>query len=268
MYFGDDVYVGFVRGGDVLEFAAVDPDIGAVFYILDQQPAAKPEFVRQTHACLLCHASGKTQDVPGHFVRSVYPGRTGLPVYNAGSFVTDATSPLSERWGGWYVTGTHGRQRHMGNVLVSDNLHPANLDTDLGANRKDLRGLVDTYPYLTGHSDIVALMVLEHQTQLHNLLTLANYQARIGAHYDAGINKALCQPEGTVSESTTRRINANAEKLVEALLFRGEPTFVDPVQGTSGFTEKFEAQGPRVSQGRPSATSTCTPVSSSIRAAT
>src|SRR5262249_40061005 len=163
----------------------------------DQNKTEKPEFVRQTHACLQCHASGKTQEVPGHLVRSVFPSWTGLPVFNAGSFVTDPSSPFGERWGGWYVTGTHGRQRHMGNVLGTGRAHPDQLDTEAGATRTTLKGLVDTSPYLTGHSDIVALMVLEHQTQAHNFITVANYQTRTGIYYDAGINKALGQPAGT-----------------------------------------------------------------------
>jgi hypothetical protein len=138
----------------------------------------------------------------------------------------------------------------MGNVVVTDRAHPQNLDTDGGANRKDLTGLIDTSPYLTGHSDIVALMVLEHQTQAHNLLTVANHQARGGLYYDAGINKALGEPAGTVSESTGRRIAANAEKLVRGLLFCDETKLTDPVAGTSGFAEAFAARGPRDRKGR------------------
>lgn len=250
LYFNDEVYVGFVRGGDVLEFAAVDPNLGATFYVLDQQKADRPEFARQTHACLLCHASGKTREVPGHLIRSVFTGRTGLPVYNAGSFLTDPSSPMGERWGGWYVTGTHGRQRHMGNVVVTDRAHPARLDTEAGANRTDLKGLVDTGPYPTGHSDIVALMTLEHQAPAQNALTLANFQTRTGLYYDAGINKALDQPPGTVSESTGRRIASHAEALVQALLFCGEAKLTDPVAGTSGFSGHFAALGPRDRKGR------------------
>lgn len=250
VYFNDAAYVGFVRGGDALELSAVDPTLGATFYLLDQRRAAKPVFRRQTHECLQCHISGKTQDVPGHMVRSVFTGRTGQPVFSAGSFVTDPASPFSERWGGWYVTGRHGGQRHMGNVVVTDREHPERLDTAAGANRTDLKGLVDTYPYPTAHSDIVALMVLEHQTQAHNVLTLAGYQARAGAHDDAGINRALGQPADTVSESTGRRIKSHAEKLVKALLFSGEARLTDPVSGTSGFAEHFTAQGPRDGKGR------------------
>jgi hypothetical protein len=250
IYFGDDVYVGFVRGGDVVEVAAVDPDLGAVFYILDQEETARPEFVRQTHGCLLCHASSKTRDVPGHLVRSVFTTRSGLPAYNAGSFLTDSSSPLSERWGGWYVTGTHGRQRHMGNVLATDKAHPDRLDVESGANRTHLRELVDTSPYLTGYSDIVALMVMEHQTQTQNLITQANYQARAGRRYDEGINRALRQPPETVSQSTRRRIDAAAEELVRGLLFCGEPKLTDPIRGVSGFAERFSTRGSRDRRGR------------------
>jgi hypothetical protein len=250
VYFNDDVYVGFVKGSEVLEFSGVDPQLGAVFYTLEQQTSEKPHFERQTHGCLQCHQSGKTQEVPGHMIRSVYPSRSGMPVYNAGSFVTDHTSPMGERWGGWYVTGTHGDQRHMGNVMVRNADQPDKLDVDAGANHADLAGLADTSSYLTGLSDIVALMVLEHQTQLHNLITLANYQARLGKHYDEGINRALAQPTGTVSESTGRRISSHAAKLVRFLLFSGEAALTAPVAGNSGFSEWFTALGPWDKKGR------------------
>src|SRR5262249_34655453 len=37
LYFTDDVSVGFVRNGDVVELAAADPTHGAVFFTLDQK---------------------------------------------------------------------------------------------------------------------------------------------------------------------------------------------------------------------------------------
>ncbi len=250
LYFGDDVYVGWIRGGDVLEIAAVDPQLGATFYLLDQQKTEKPQFLRQTDTCLQCHMSGKTKDVPGFMLRSVYTDRIGYPVYSAGGFVTDQSSPLKERWGGWYVTGKHGGQRHMGNVLVTSQTHPERLDSEAGANRADLKSLVDTWPYLTGHSDIVALMVSEHQVQMHNLITSANYQTRIGRHYDAGMNQAFGEPAGRVTDSTKSRIKDAAEKLVAYMLFSDEARLTDPVEGTSGFAAKFAANGPRDRRGR------------------
>lgn len=254
LYFNDETYVGFVRGGDVLEFSTVDPKQGAVFYLLDQEAEEKPRFRRQTHECLQCHVSSKTQDVPGHFVRSVVPDRVGSPIFNAGTFVTTVESPLEHRWGGWYVTGTHGTQAHMGNVTASDTSRgrdqPARLDPKAGANLTSLADRLDTTPYLTGHSDIVALMVLEHQTQTQNAIALANYQARIALYQQDGMNASFGDPPGTMSDGTRRRIESSAEKLVRHLLFVDEVKLTDPISGTSGFADEFPRLGPRDAKGR------------------
>ena len=45
-------------------------------------------------------------------------------------------------------------------------------------NLTDLSGLLDTGPYLTEHSDIVALMVAEHQIHVQNVMTRASWEAR------------------------------------------------------------------------------------------
>jgi hypothetical protein len=250
IYFNDDTYIGFCQQGEVIELSTTDPRQGAVFYTLRQQPSDKPVFQRQTHDCLQCHVSSKTQDVPGHLVRSVYPDAGGMPVFNAGTFSTSHESPLKERWGGWFVTGTHGEQRHMGNVIVTNRQRPELLDTAAGANVTDLSGLVDTSPYLTPHSDIVALMVLEHQVKLQNLITATSYHARMALHYEASINKALDRPADYLSESTQSRYKSPSEKLIRYLLFVDETPLDGPIAGTSDFTREFAARGPRDSQGR------------------
>ncbi len=234
----------------MLELSTVDPKQGATFYLLAQEEDEKPVFQRQTHDCLQCHASSKTQDVPGHLVRSVYPDNDGMPVFNAGTFITSHESPLKERWGGWYVTGKHGAQRHMGNVFVTDRDRPERLNTDAGANVKDLSRLVETAPYLAPSSDIVALMVLEHQTQMHNFITAANYQARLALHYEKGINEALGRPADAMSETTARRIHSAAEKLVRYMLFVDETSLTERVEGTSSFARDFAARGRRDRRGR------------------
>ena len=78
LYFNDDVYVGWVQNGEVVEISAVDPERGAIFYSLDQRPSAKPRFERRDE-CLQCHASPRTLGVPGHLVRSVYSDNEGFP---------------------------------------------------------------------------------------------------------------------------------------------------------------------------------------------
>ena len=253
LYFNDDVYVGWVRWGEVMELSAVDPQKGAIFYTLSQDKTDVPVFRRHTHECLQCHESGMTQGVPGHIVRSVYSDSRGQPVLSAGTFVTNHNSPFKERWGGWFVTGTHGKALHMGNQWVARNSErrlPQNFDYALGSNRSSLEGLCEIAPYLTPDSDIVALMVLEHQTHVQNLITRANYQARLALRDEESINRALGRDASERLESTMRRVKSVGEPLVAYLLFADEPAFEAPVAGTSRFSDEFARRGPRDRQGR------------------
>jgi hypothetical protein len=92
--------------------------------------------------------------------------------------------------------------------------------------------------------------VLEHQVKMHNLITLASYQAKIALHYARAINKALGEPEDAISESTARRFQGPAEELVKYMLFVDEAELSEPVRGTSSFTADFAARGPRDKKGR------------------
>jgi hypothetical protein len=250
VYFSDDIYVGWVPGGDVIEVTAVDPAQGAVFYTLSQDPAGEPQFLRDQGNCMACHASSRTKGVPGHLLRSVYAAPSGQPQFGAGTFDTSQDSPFEERWGGWYVTGTHGQMRHMGNVTSEERSPPYKLDVEAGANRKTLDGLVNLDRYLSPHSDLVALMVLEHQAGMHNCITLASYETRLAFHSDKEINEALGRPADHVSETTGRRINSVTEKLLRYLLFADEPELKDAVAGTSDFVDRFVVTGPFDKKGR------------------
>ncbi len=250
LYFNDDTYIGWVQSGDVVEISTVDPDQGAIFYTLDQQAVDRPQLVRDKGQCLSCHASSRTQGVPGHLVRSVYPATDGQPHFGSGTFLSDHSSPFQERWGGWYVTGRHGAMRHMGNVCSPSREEAEKLDREAGANRESLEGLLSVSPYLQPTSDLVALMVLEHQTQMHNWLTLANYTARRVAHQDRVINEALQREPGYVSDSSRRQIASVGDKVLKYLLFSGEFALTSPVEGTSAFAREFAAEGPRDQQGR------------------
>ena len=250
VYFADDVYVGFCQQGDVLEISAVDPQLGAVFYTLPQQRAERPRVVRQNDNCLICHSSGHTRDVPGHLVRSVYVDGSGQPILSSGSFRVDHTTPLADRWGGWYVTGTHGAQTHLGNLVFRSGEVPMSIDRAAGANQTDLTPHIDTSAYLTPHSDVVALMVLEHQVAVHNALTRANFLTRQALHHEQTLNRELGEPEHHVWASTRSRIQSACEPLVECLLASGEAQWTEPIKGTSGFAEEFARGGPRDPRGR------------------
>lgn len=253
LYFDDDTYIGYVQGGDVVEVATTDPNLGTLFYTLDQHGSGKPKFLRQTDNCLQCHAGSMTRDVPGLLLRSVFTDPRGQAILNAGTKVTTQESPFDERFGGWYATGRHGgyeRQRHLGNLTGKDRDDPDPIDPKAGADITDLSKLIDTSAYLTPHSDLIALMVLAHQTEAHNLMTRANYGC-LHAERDARImNKALSRPLEEESDSTRRRIESPAEALLRYLLFCDEAALQAPITGTSGFTREFAARGPRDSHGR------------------
>ncbi len=241
IYFNDEVAVGFCLRGDVLEIAAADPKLGTVFYTLDQHPAKKGAIIRQTENCLLCHGSSSNQGFPGHLSRSVFPDRTGEPVFSRGSKRVDQSTPFGERWGGWYVTGTSGKQTHLGNKLFDRGPEPKPTE---GVNVTDLKPFFTVANYLTPHSDLVALMVLEHQGESHNRLARANLLTRLAQAEQADLNKALGNPPNERWESITRRIHNACEPLVEYLLFCEEAPLSGAVAGTSEFAKEFAARGP------------------------
>ncbi len=250
VYFSDEAYVGFCQAGEVLEISVADPKLGTVFYTLDQDEAERPRFIRQTDNCLLCHGSSRTGGVPGHIVRSLFVDGAGEPILSAGSTMVDHTTPFEKRWGGWYVTGTHGSQKHVGNLAIRGGADPHEVDNAAGHNVTDLSSLANLDGYLSPHSDIVALMVLEHQGLVHNRLTQANFTTRQAIDYEAMLVEALGEPEGKRLDSTTRRIASAGDDLVEALLMVDEAPLTATVTGTSGYAEWFTRQGPRDSHGR------------------
>jgi len=251
LYFNDDLYVGYCRDGQVIEIAASDPNLGAVFYTLDQQKRETPALTRQTDNCLQCHASAMTHQVPGLLVRSVFPDKTGLPIFRAGTYLTTHESPMKERWGGWYVTGKHGDQKHLGNqIWEDDDSGPKPVSPGQSFNLASLADRFDTSAYLSPHSDIVALMVLEHQAEMHNLITRANYQTKMALRDQRIMNEALDRPLDTRSDSTNSRIKGACEPLVKYMLFCNEAPLTHTVEGTSSFAADFAASGLKDSRGR------------------
>lgn len=250
IYFNDEVYVGFCQAGDVLEISAVDARLGTVFYTLDQQEKPEPKFERRTDNCLVCHSSSRTEGVPGHLARSLYVDMSGQPLLSAGSRMVDHTTPIEHRWGGWYVTGLHGTQKHLGNLIIRGRDVEEPVDNSAGQNVQELKGRFNTDRYLSPHSDIVALMVLEHQALVHNRIVKASFDTRLALDYNEMMNRTLENPEGTLLESTTRRIRSTGDRLVEAMLMVDEAKLTEPIKGTSGFTGKFANAGPQDPQQR------------------
>ena len=236
LYFNDDVMVGYVQGGDVLEFAALDPKQGVNFYTLDAEKSDQPGFARRD-VCLQCHQGLSTLGVPGILVSSVYPDADGMPAFRGNAMITDDRSSFDQRWGGWYVTGNHGSVHDMANAVGHDRTQPQLLETQGTQNVTSLTRKFDTSKYLVASSDIVALMTLEHQTRMTNLMTRIGWDARIAEH------------DGKL-DAQRDQIYAEIDEMVKYMLFADEARIEEPVQGISTFTQTFPQRGPRDKKGR------------------
>ncbi len=247
IYFNDDVYVGWVRGGPILEISAATPGGAGVFYSLDQEPARRPRFTPDNGTCLQCHESARTLDVPGHVTRSVHPAPDGQPVLRLGSVDVAAGTPLEQRFGGWYVSG-EGFGPHLGNRW----LESFNADKPLepSAEAVEFGEHFDISAYLAPTSDIVANLLLAHQTEMHNHIARAGVEANRAIAYRADMTKLFGELSDETAASVKRRIEGPAEKLVRALLFVGEAPLPASIMGESAFRREFEERGPFDAEGR------------------
>jgi hypothetical protein len=236
IYFNDAVTVGYIRGAPLLEFAVHDPEQGVVFYAVDQKPQLRPVFDRR-QGCLTCHQVYSTLHVPGMLARSVFVTRDGLTLGQFGSYDADDRTPFAKRWGGWYVTGAHGAMRHMGNAFFTGAENRDAAISEKTLNRSSLEGVFDARGYLSAHSDIVALMVFQHQARMTNLITRVGWDARLAAH------------EGQV-DFAAGRLRDSVHELVDYLLFVDEEPLTATITGTTAFASLFAEQGPADSRGR------------------
>ena len=237
IFFNDSTIVSWPRGG-FIEAAAIDPEQGAIFYTLQQRELGIPGLVRND-TCLSCHVSSATLGVPGLAVASVVPASDGL-VSTAPFKITDHRSPLAERFGGWYVTGTRIPMAHMGNLVATDPSNPTLTPTSDSIELHSLSTKFDTRGYPSTHSDIVALLVLDHQVRMIDLMTRFAWEVRVALARDPAGDGAL-----------GRDLTNWARELVDYLLFIDEAALAGGgIQGASGFAEKFASAGPRDRQGR------------------
>lgn len=223
IYFNDEVYIGWTPGAPALEITAVDPAKGAMFYTLLQSVNVPPKFERE-ESCLLCHASVNSLQVPGQLLRSVLTDNVGQPSHGYAKVSHD--TQFEHRWGGWYVTGKYENLSHIGNLTTVELREEHKSDPSRSHPLADLRDRFNTAKYLSPHSDVVALMVLDHQTHLHNLLARVTYE-----------------------EKFQRKPNSE-EQLLRYMLFAEAAPLPGLVEGTAGYSAWFEKQGPRDSQGR------------------
>ena len=248
IYFNDSVYVGTIPGAPVLELIAHDPDRGAIFYTLSQTPG-KPQVVRARDECFDCHGSSRTGGLPGHVLRSVYPDGDGQPLLSEGTHLINDAALFRKRWGGWYVTGSHGDALHMGNTLAARDEAGLHFDAKPHMNLKTLDGYFDTSRYLLATSDIVALSVLAHQGEMHNRICRAAAETKLALADQARMDDLLGRDSNGLSESTQSRIKRVAESLVDYMLFCDEAPLHQAISG-GAFAAEFAKRGPRDAEGR------------------
>jgi hypothetical protein len=226
LYFNDDTYVGFVPDGSQIEMSVANPELGAVFYAERQSPDARPGLVRNQD-CFQCHATALSRGLPAHLLRSVFTLPDGQVAPRTPAYLTDHRSPLAQRWGGWFVSGTFSGDVHMGNVLFRAGMDPETFDRAPGTAVADISHLFYSNRYLSPASDVVALLVLDHQVQMHNLIAALHYDASHGRPWDDAL-----------------------EALLRYALFVDEAPLKGPVKGPTTFAADFEKRGPFDARGR------------------
>ena len=253
IFFNDDAYVAIVPGSGMLEIATMDPQLGPVFFILEQRASTTPQFDRQTVQCLRCHDSLTMTGggVPRFILGSGYVDTQSRLVSHEGWVLTSPKTPFRFRWGGWYVTGNHGDMAHLGNIVVRNAAELQDLESLRIFNRETLDGLIDSEFYPTSHSDIVALLVIEHQVHVQNLITRVNYDVRTWIVSDGQADNDDNNGNGSfVTEEMKSLIEETTEPLVKALLFTDEAELTGSITGSTNFAERFERRGPYDSKGR------------------
>jgi hypothetical protein len=135
------------------------------------------------------------------------------------------------------VTGSAGTGRHLGNAPIANrNIDEITID-DANLKATDLRSRFDTDNYLSPYSDVVALLVFNHQLRMMNLLTRIGWEARRMTH------------DGRSDAAVATALRDLAVETVDYMLFVDEAPLAG-VSGTSGFAESFNTRGPRDSKGR------------------
>lgn len=239
LYFSEEAYVGYVPGG-AIEAVVVDPRLGPTFYLIQAGGPLGLKIERDLSNCMSCHGTARTENVPGMQVRSVYPNADGHPLLAMGTSHVTHETPLSERWGGYYVTGRSSLP-HLGNRTYEEDGPDDARPSDLA----DLKDKIDVARYPRATSDIVALMVLEHQCRMHNLLTAASLQYQRARFLGRALDPSADPDEG----SAGRVADGMAERIVACLLFKDEADPGDGIEGGEAFQKAFTVRFPRTKAG-------------------
>jgi hypothetical protein len=132
------------------------------------------------------------------------------------------------------VTGRLGGLAHFGNVDPDTFLRSPEVRSP---ELPSIENAFDARGYQTGHSDVAALLVFEHQMQMTNLLTKLGWQTRIASH-----ERRLAEQPSAIRDSV--------EQVVDYLLFVDEAPIRSRIEGSTTFAADFSARSPRDARGR------------------
>lgn len=249
LYFSDSVYVGWVPGG-LVEIIAIDPQLGPVFYslALPGTRSAAPAIVRDQD-CLRCHGGAFVREIPGLFVRSLFVDAAGEPLLRHGTQIVDDETPFAERWGGWYVTGYQGTAPHRGNVFSGER-GDALVFAPASARPEELSAFFNPSAYLQSTSDIVALLIAEHQMSVQNSFTRAGFAVRRMIDYQHSLQKTFHEPQTDepAYDSVKSVLNGAVQDVVDRLLFRAAAPLPAGITGDPAYRAAFTSADVRRDQ--------------------
>ena len=224
IYFIEDIYVGYIPGGRI-EVVALDPELGAIFYIFDIPRERAPIRYERSERCMNCHATDDTGYVPGLVIKSVVPAPSGGSLEGFRQLQSGHGIPFAERFGGWHVTGKHGITNHWGNIIG----RYVNGEIMRIPNPPGAKFQWSKYPVET--SDILPHLLLEHQVGFVNRVVEAGYRART----------ALFISDGKLTPAQETELDEQAKILTRYLLFADEAPLPSRVEPDATFAKDFLA---------------------------
>jgi len=228
MYFNEDTYVGWMPGG-LIEVTGIDPVLGGVFYIfrVPDKPAAVPVLERR-ESCMGCHAGGPTSFLPGLMVRALNTKEDGGTLGEASPHNGGHHTPFEKRWAGWYLTGQPDGMKHMANVFAAR--------SGTGVAAGPLESVVPPGTHLAPGSDVLTMMLHDHQVMAVNVLMEANYRVRTALHA-AGGDKPVAERD--IPPDDMEMAHTQVQKVLRFLLFATEVPLPAPVTGDPAFHNDF-----------------------------
>jgi hypothetical protein len=230
--------VGYVPGGDI-EVIIQDAILGPVFYLIKIESSGDLKIKRNVTSCISCHRNSNSENIIGMHVISVFPDENGQLLLALGTATVTPATPLSKRWGGYYVTGRSSLP-HLGNRAYVENQIAAPEVSEL----KDVREMINTTQYLRSTSDIVALLILEHQCRMNNLLNAAAMRYR-RAYF---LSKTISSQENPDFSSAGQVADDMADKIIEGIFLKTKPIQEQIFKGVKSFKILLSLDFPKQNQ--------------------